>query len=346
MSYLNYPYEDGFKELCAAMPLFYLDVFEMREVLKAEGRLIDGVSGGFELVVADNFILPADEATIEKWETALNIVYEETLTLDQRKQVVIGYICGNGHIGEPEIRDIIGRYTSAVVTVGFARGVITVVIEGEVPGEATLLDTLLRRIPAHLRLFMQIHIRRVFRQDLSFFHGGAIVTAFNPQPVGVDRTSVLPFAVSYGGAVVSGLETQPVSEDRLSRLPLPMSYGGEILSHFEPEPVGEDRTLHLDLSMQSGGYVENSFQPLPIGQDRTFSRAMRISNGGAEVSKFKPDPVSEDKTALSSVSLARGGYLPPTLSGTQAEVKKTTTGRTDGAGGLFYQTHTKSKLIE
>lgn len=292
MPYLNYPYEDNFKELCAAMPLFYLDVFEMREVLKAEGRLLEGICGGFELIVSDNFILSADEATIKKWETALDIVYEEQLTLDQRKQVVIGYICGNGHIGEPEIREVIGHYTSGAVTVAFAKGVITIVIEGEVPGEATLLDTLLRRIPAHLRLFIQVRIHRTFRQEI------------------------------------------------------PISYGGAVLTSFAPQPVGEDRTVLQPFPVRSGGYVADTFHPLPIGQDRTASNTITISNGGAALSSFKPEPVGEDRSALSPVSVARGGYLSPGLAGTQAEVKKAITGRSDGAGGIFYQTHTKSKLIE
>ena len=312
MSYLNPPYEDNFKELCAAMPLFYLDVFEMREVLKAEG-------GGFELIVSDNFILPADEAAIKKWETALNIVYEEQLTLDQRKQVVIGYICGSGHIGEPEIREVIGHYTSGAVSVAFAKGVITVIIEGEVPGEMTLLDTLLRRIPAHLRLFMQIHIRRVFRQELPVSYGGAVVTAFHPQPVGEDRASVLP---------------------------LPVEYAGMAVSHFRTQPISEDRTAMLELPVQRGGYVADTFHPLPIGQDRAAGSSIVVSRGGAAVSSFKPEPVGEDKTALSPVSVAHGGYIPSGLPATPPEVRKAATGRSDGAGGLFYQTHTKSKLIE
>lgn len=173
MSYLSYPYEDGFKELCAAMPLFYLDVFEMREVLKAEGRLLDDASGSFELIIANNFILSADEATIEKWESALGIVNEEDLSLEQRKSVILGFICGTGHIGEPEIRLIIGQYTTNSVLVQFAAGKITVTIDGRIfIGTTSLVKTLAKRIPAHLKL----ELRYIFRNDPITLHFGGKVS--------------------------------------------------------------------------------------------------------------------------------------------------------------------------
>lgn len=40
------------------------------------------------------------------WEKFLDIIYEEPLTLEQRRHVVIARLCGLGHIGEPEIRAI------------------------------------------------------------------------------------------------------------------------------------------------------------------------------------------------------------------------------------------------
>ena len=99
MSYLNPPYPNNFQELCAAMPIFYLDVFEMRAILRAQGRLLDGACAGLEEIVDANFILTANEATIRPWERVFKITYKSRLTLEQRRRVVIGYIIGFGHIG-------------------------------------------------------------------------------------------------------------------------------------------------------------------------------------------------------------------------------------------------------
>ncbi len=161
MSYLNPPYKNNFQELCASMPLFYLEVLEMRAILRAQGRLLDGVCGGMEKLVDVNFILTADEATIRMWEKALKITYTNKLTLDQRKHVVIGYIIGHGHIGEPEIRKIIALYTDFAVDIAFDRGDISITLDGcgSIPAYANLLETFAKRIPAHLSLRLTMNVR-------------------------------------------------------------------------------------------------------------------------------------------------------------------------------------------
>lgn len=143
------------------MPLFYLDVYEMREILKAQGRLADDLRDSTERIIRNNFILLADEPTVKEWENILNITYDVPMTLDQRKNVIIGHICGYAHIGEPEIREIIALYTDFSVTVAFAKGVITITIDGigSILGFSNLVETLLKRIPAHLALRFSVNIR-------------------------------------------------------------------------------------------------------------------------------------------------------------------------------------------
>lgn len=154
MPYLNHPYENSFKELCASMPLFYLDVYEMREILKVQGRLADELRASTERVISNEFILLADEQTVALWEGMLHITYDKPMTLDERKAVIMGHICGYAHIGEPEIREIASLYTTSKVSVAFSKGVIYIDVEGVDLGFAlsNFLDTLLKRIPAHLAL--------------------------------------------------------------------------------------------------------------------------------------------------------------------------------------------------
>lgn len=161
MSYLNQPYQNNFQELCAAMPVFYLDVLEMRAILRAQGYLLDGICGGVENVVDFNFILTADNTTIRMWEKVLKITYENALTLEQRKRVVIGYIIGLGHIGEQEIREIVALYTDFAISVTFQRGVIGITLDGVgfISGYTNLIETLAKRIPAHLSLGFTVNVR-------------------------------------------------------------------------------------------------------------------------------------------------------------------------------------------
>ena len=186
--YENY-YKNNFEELITYYPRYYRDVFEMVEILKAFGRVADGLEANIEQTYLNNFILTADAETIRVWEEILEITYTRPLTLDQRKRVVIARLAGYGHIGEPEIRGIIANYTERAVAVDFQRGVVFITIEGEVFDEMNLWDTLLRRIPAHLALNVKVHIQRSFRQRIDFHFGGATGAHFKLPPVGEDRVS-------------------------------------------------------------------------------------------------------------------------------------------------------------
>lgn len=264
MKFYDKYFKSNYEELITYYPRYYRDVFEMVEILKAEGRIADELEAHIEQAYLNNFVLTADLETVKIWEKILNITYSKPLTLDQRKRVIIGRISGYGHIGEPEIRGVIANYTDNTVAVDFARGVIYIVINGEIFDENNLLNTLLRRIPAHLALDMQIHIRRTFRQTLD---------------------------ISFGGATGSNFKLDPVGEDRVSRFPVDISYGGATASYFAPDPVGEDRTGRTGLNVGYSGFLEPGTKGIPL------------------------------------------------------EAERAATGHTDGAGGVYYHTHTKSKLI-
>ena len=209
MSYLNPPYHNNFQELCAAMPLFYLDVLEMRSILRVQGHALDGLCDSVGKLVDANFILTADEATIRLWEKALEITYNSRLTLEQRRRVVIGYIIGLGHIGEKEIRGIIRQYTDGEVTVEFNRGVITVVVYGEIFDKDMLLVTLLKRIPAHLSLILEVVM---CTKSPSILHiGGVFGTQMTlPIPEAPDEMKWLDTLRAGGSAAV--LSVLPVPE--------------------------------------------------------------------------------------------------------------------------------------
>lgn len=285
-------YKNNFEELITYYPRYYREVFEMVEILKAFGRVADGLEANIEQTYLNNFILTADAETIKVWEEILEITYTRPLTLDQRKRVVIARLAGYGHIGEPEIRAIIANYTERAVAVDFEKGVVFITIEGEVFDEANLWNTLLRRIPAHLALNVKVHIQRAFRQRIDFHFGGATGAHFNLALVGEDRTSRSQLYVGYAGRAIAEFDTSPIGEDRTGRTALSVGYAGRAVSEFETAPVGEDRT---------------------------------------------------SKTGL---SVAHGGLLRPGVDGLPPDPKTASTGRTDGAGGMYCHTHTKSKLIE
>lgn len=255
MSYLNPPYPNNFQELCASMPLFYLDVREMRAILRAQGHLLDDICDGVEQVVDFNFILTADEATIRRWEKALKIIYKGKPTLDQRKHVVIGYIIGLGHIGEQEIRGIIGQYTSGHVDFDFMRGTITIVVEGEIPGEENLLETFLRCIPAHLTLKMSIHIRKQYRQTIPFSQGGAVGNCLLFEPVTQGHISdTMPLPISQAASATPWLTSEPPTPERTVRTRCRLWQGGTSTSDMAGDTPQVQRTAHRPVRVAQAAF--------------------------------------------------------------------------------------------
>lgn len=321
MSYLNPPYPNNFQELCASMPLFYLDVREMRAILRAQGRLLDGICDGLEQVVDFNFILTADEATIMKWETALKITYKEKPTLDQRKHVVIGYIIGIGHIGEQEIRGIIGQYTPGHVDFDFMRGTITVVVEGEIPGEENLVETFFRIIPAHLTLKMSIHIRREFRQTIPLAQGGAVGSNFKFDPEAMDYLAARnPLYI---------MQTAINTADMTTGYP----------------DISRRDEIHLGVAHEA--IVQASMNGGDLPDVRQSARAqVDVTQAAMSAPILDGMPPGVYMAAETGFQIAQGALSKPGLSPDSPDVKRASVSRTSGGGGLFYHTHTKSKLIE
>lgn len=166
MKFYNKYYQSNYEEILTYYPRYYRDVFEMVEILKALGRVTDTLEDQIEQTYLNHFIMQADDTTVGIWEKILGITDTSGLSLYQRKCAIMGRLSSVGHIGEPEIRVIISNYTDNTVEVDFAHGIISVVIDGETFGEGILLNTLLRRIPAHLALDMKVRVRRRFRRDL------------------------------------------------------------------------------------------------------------------------------------------------------------------------------------
>lgn len=238
MKFYQKYFKNSYEELISYYPRFYRDVFEMVEILKAFGRVSDVLEDTVEQAYLNYFIQEADLKTIKIWEDILGISYTDNLTLEQRKSVIIGRISGYGHIGEPEIRGVIANYTKNPVTVDFVSGVITIVINGEIFDETNLLNTLLQRIPAHLPLNLMIHIKREFRQRLKFSFGGAVGSSIQAQPVGEDRTVVLPVEVSYGSFFMSALEDIPKDTRRASAGPAGRMEGMFCRTHIKAKRIG------------------------------------------------------------------------------------------------------------
>lgn len=115
MKFYNKYFANNYEELITYYPRFYREVFEMVEILKANGRIIDELEDNIEQVYLNNFIDYADEATITKLEKFLMIGLNKSRTLEERRRLVKSYFVGFGKVSASMLAEMIQSYTGASV---------------------------------------------------------------------------------------------------------------------------------------------------------------------------------------------------------------------------------------
>lgn len=68
MKFYDKYFKSNYEELITYYPRYYRDVFEMVEILKAEGRIADELEAHIEQAYLNNFVLTADLETVKIWE--------------------------------------------------------------------------------------------------------------------------------------------------------------------------------------------------------------------------------------------------------------------------------------
>lgn len=150
-----------YEEIKRFYPPWYADIKEMDAIWKVQGLELDAIRTALESIISNSYIATADEATIAGLEKFLGITPGAAQSLEERRQIIASSFKGAGsHIGAPEIREIMERFTEeGTITIGFANGVINVTVEKPHNSVCNYLSgytVLSNSIPAHLRLDMKV----------------------------------------------------------------------------------------------------------------------------------------------------------------------------------------------
>ncbi len=109
----------SYDELITFYPRFYRDVYEMTEILKTEGGLLDDTIDGAKAMLANLFIDTADEPTIRALEKWIGISLYTSRTLEERRRFVRAFFTGFGTVSATAIEETIRAYTGADVKCRF-----------------------------------------------------------------------------------------------------------------------------------------------------------------------------------------------------------------------------------
>ena len=225
------------------------------------------------------------------------ITYKSRLTLEQRRRVVIGYIIGFGHIGEPEIRAIIAQYTPNHVDFDFMRGLITIFIDGEVFDEDNMLNTLLRRIPAHLGLNITVHVRREYRQDLTLLQGGAATIHIHGDPAETRETITSMLLLSQSAASGPAFTSDTPTVAWTARTQYSLQQSGAIMADNDG---GDTPPVHW------GRFRHRS----PHAERRIYGRERRGRHATSAAHLYGSSPYDTERRFY--IGQRRGRYAPST----------------------------------
>ena len=169
-------YPNGFpstyEEIKTFYPVFYRDVFEMDAIWRAAGGGLDEIEDGVDAVTNNTLVSLMDADSLTKMENFLGTQPNESRTLDDRRKSVASYFIGLNHIGSPEIKDIVFRYTGVSPSVGFKNSRIYVKLfpkDNSTFLPSDVMECLKRKIPAHLSLSLVL----TYIPDLSVYVAAA-----------------------------------------------------------------------------------------------------------------------------------------------------------------------------
>lgn len=173
----------GLERLTDDADMRYATCLEAQAIWSATGEELDALRRGIAQAVDDCYIRTASARALGEYEEYFDIRYDGERDTEQRRSMVAAFFMRTPHIGDPEIRAIMAKFTQGSVYVELIGGCvhITVTIDSEDRVNTRDAFRLLRkRIPAHLDI-LQTVIKVIQMPDLivpfSADAGSVFVTA-------------------------------------------------------------------------------------------------------------------------------------------------------------------------
>lgn len=146
---------DFLKEMQSFQPPFYMNVLEMQEILKADAKQLYKDEVAQKSVVNNAFIQTLDSYGCERWEKILQIEYNSSRTLEERKALIVSLLKGFQKLSATRIKEIAQSYQNGEVDVKFENSTIkiTYISLVGIPSTFTDFQNVIEKLkPAHLQL--------------------------------------------------------------------------------------------------------------------------------------------------------------------------------------------------
>lgn len=160
---------NAYEQISSFYPRWYLDIYEMNEILKIESLVATNIQNAIDLILDDHFLDTINEDKVTELEKYLGITSSTDRTIEERRNLIKTYFLGRGKLSVSQLVAIVKALSGGEVTGSFSQGnsnrdnYIKLKIS-KCDIKNTLLDiisTLKDRVPAHLWVELYYEPRKV-----------------------------------------------------------------------------------------------------------------------------------------------------------------------------------------
>ena len=146
-----------YEEIKTWYPVWYQDIADMAAIWRTHGKMLDRVQADMSWAVDNQFVDSMVDPVLRWLEEFLRIYHDEPREVIERRRIIKAKLFNRAHIGQVEIKEIIGLLTGGEIEVTLVGGTVTITVTRDFGDMFNLNDAHLvldDRIPAHLALHM------------------------------------------------------------------------------------------------------------------------------------------------------------------------------------------------
>lgn len=158
MEIFNNQMRSGYEEIVSYGPRWWTEYREMDAVYRFEGWLLDLMAVFLEKTVNNQFPSQADAEALAMYERILNLMPDESATLEERRREVAAYYSGTGKLSRTVLKNLIRNYTGCESEMWWDASNLHIrvfMVEEKPFSSKKIYNIISRRMPAYLEFLIR-----------------------------------------------------------------------------------------------------------------------------------------------------------------------------------------------
>lgn len=160
---------NAYEQVSSFYPRWYLDIYEMNEILKIEALVAENAQRAIDLILDNHFLDTINEEKATELEKYLGITSSADRTIEERRNLIKTYFLGRGKLSLSQLIAIVKALSGGEVTGVFAQGnnnrdnyIKLKISKCDIKSILVdIISTLKDRVPAHLWVEIYYETRKI-----------------------------------------------------------------------------------------------------------------------------------------------------------------------------------------